>query len=175
VATIASSVTTDSSSFRFACSRFATGVTVVTSLRPDATPVGMTVSSFTPVSLEPALVLVCLQRSCSIFNDLVEFGRFGLNILASHQQALSIRFSARDTERFEGIEWRRGANGVPLLSGVLATMECDLDQVYACGDHQILIGKVSDISTHVGAPLIRFSSAYHSLERGSLSHFFERP
>jgi len=149
--------------FRGACSRFATGVTIVTSLRSDGAPVGMTVSSFTSVSLEPPLVLVCLHERCSILQDLVQTGRFGLNILASHQQGLSARFADQVKDRFQGLDWRHGSSGVPLLSDVLATMECDVDRAYSCADHQILIGRVSTMSSHDGAPLVRFSSTYHSL------------
>ena len=149
--------------FRSACGRFATGVTVLTTMRSDGMPLGMTVSSFTSVSLEPPLLLVCLHERCSLLRDVVQTGRFGLNILSSHQQEVSSRFAEHIADRFQGLNWSHGTSGVPLLSDVLATIECEVDRAYPCGDHQILIGRASKICTYDGAPLIRFSSAYHSL------------
>lgn len=135
----------------------------MTTLRSDGAPVGMTVSSFTSVSLEPPLVLICIHEHCPVLKDVMRLGQFGLNILASHQEELSLRFAAHLTDRFEGIEWRGGSSGVPLFTDVLATMECAVEQSYPCGDHWILIGRVSALDSHEGTPLVRFSRSYHSL------------
>ena len=153
----------DSAEFCKACSHFATGVTVVTSVKCDGSPVGVTVSSFTSVSLEPPLVLVCLKAESKVLDHVLVAGRFGLNILASHQEEFSSRFARPLQDRFEGLAWHPGATGVPLLCGVLATLECALDSCFPAGDHQILIGRVITVASAEGAPLVRFASRYRSL------------
>lgn len=153
----------DLSEFRSTCGRFVTGVTVVTSVRTDGSPVGITVSSFTSVSMDPPLVLVCIHERSRILEDLLQSGRFGLNILASHQEEISSRFAARAPDRFEGLAWYSGTTGVPLLSGVLATIECAVERAVPGGDHQILIGSVLALSSREGVALARFSSNYHAL------------
>jgi flavin reductase (DIM6/NTAB) family NADH-FMN oxidoreductase RutF len=153
----------DPADFRKACSRFATGITVVTSIRSDGSPVGVTVSSFTSVSLEPPLVLACIHEHSQILDDVRAGGRFGLNILASHQEEFSSRFASRLQDRFDGLSWHLGATGVPLLSGVLATIECALHSCFAAGDHQILIGNVITATSREGSPLVRYASGYRSL------------
>lgn len=149
--------------FRSICSRFVTGITVVTSTKTDGSPLGITVSSFTSVSLDPPLVLVCIHERSRVLEDILQAGRFGLNILAAHQEEVASKFAARTTDCFEGVRWHRGSTGVPLLAGVLATMECGVDRSVPGGDHRILIGSVTALSSREGAPLARFSSAYHAL------------
>jgi flavin reductase (DIM6/NTAB) family NADH-FMN oxidoreductase RutF len=146
-----------------ACSRFVTGITVVTSIKCDGAPVGVTVSSFTSVSLKPPLVLVCLHHESKVLDHVLASGRFGLNILASHQEEFSSRFAGRLQDRFEGLSWHPGSTGVPLLCGVLATLECTLDRCFPAGDHQIVIGRVITVASEEGSPLVRFSSGYRSL------------
>jgi flavin reductase (DIM6/NTAB) family NADH-FMN oxidoreductase RutF len=135
----------------------------VTSFKNNGAPVGITVSSFTSVSLDPPLVLVCIHERSRVLDELLKTGRFGLNILAAHQEELSVRFAGPVPDKFEGLTWHRGSTGVPLLSGVLATLECSVERTVGCGDHQILIGNVLAVSKREGHPLIRYSSAYCSL------------
>lgn len=153
----------DPADFRKACSRFATGITVVTSVRSDGSPVGITVSSFTSVSLEPALVLVCISEHAKALAAVRAASRFGLNILASHQEEFSSRFAGHLQDRFEDLAWHSGSTGVPLLCGVLATLECALERIVPAGDHQILIGRVLTVASEEGSPLVRFASGYRSL------------
>ncbi len=149
--------------YKVASSRFATGVTVTTALRPDGSPVGLTVSSFTSLSLDPALILVSIQKDCRAFPDLRSAGFFGVNVLAAHQQSLSLRFASGIKERFACIEWYRGKTGVPLLRGVLASFECAIESSACAGDHEILIGRVLHVSSWDGRPLVRFSGSYCDL------------
>jgi flavin reductase (DIM6/NTAB) family NADH-FMN oxidoreductase RutF len=149
--------------YKIASSRFATGVTITTALRPDGSPLGLTVSSFTSLSLDPPLILVSIQRDCRAFPDLRAAGFFGVNVLAAHQQSLSLRFASGIKERFACIDWYRGKTGVPLLRNVLASFECALESSALAGDHEILIGRVLHVSSCEGHPLVRFSGSYCEL------------
>jgi flavin reductase (DIM6/NTAB) family NADH-FMN oxidoreductase RutF len=153
-----------SADFRSACGLFASGVTVVTRLLPDRAPYGMTVSSFTSVSLDPPLILVCIDRNARFLQELAPDQSFAVNILSEHQQHLATRFAAREeTDRFSGVEWSAGWDGLPLLHGVVVTFACRLQQNVLSGDHAILIGEVHQIQRHKGSPLVWCDRAYHFL------------
>jgi flavin reductase (DIM6/NTAB) family NADH-FMN oxidoreductase RutF len=150
--------------FRAACGLFPSGVTVVTRRLPDGSPYGMTVSSFTSVSLDPPLVLACIDRSARFLRELSPREPIAVNILNERQQHMAARFANRDEEdRFSGIEWAPGWSGVPLLSGVVVTFACSLYQTFESGDHLILISEVQDIQRHKGSPLIWCDRGYHCL------------
>src|SRR5438874_12772186 len=106
--------------FRRACSKFATGVTIVTALDPQGAPHGMTVNSFTSVSLSPPLVLVCIDRQTAMLDYFAVGKHFAINVLHEEHKDLSTAFSRRGCDRFEGVEWRGGETGVPLLPDMLA-------------------------------------------------------
>ena len=152
-----------SDEFRAALSRFLSGVTVVTTLASDNRPVGITVSAFSSVSLEPPLVLVCIDKRASLHSHLTEGRHFAVNILADHQQGISRRFAARDENRFEGAGYRCGVNGVPLLEGALAYIECRVVHVYPGGDHTIIVGEVESTSVADHKPLGYFRGDYTGL------------
>lgn len=157
--------------FRAACGLFASGVTVVTRRLPDGAPYGMTVSSFTSVSLDPPLILVCIDRSARFLRDLSSEQAFAVNILSEEQQHVAARFADRKEEdRFCGVHWSEGWKAVPLVSGVVATFTCRLQQKVEGGDHFILIGEVQEIHRHKGSPLVWCDRGYHCLpavgERG---------
>ena len=149
--------------FRRACGRFATGVTVVTVCDASGAPHGLTVSSFTSVSLDPPLVLICVGASSTVLEHIRHSKYFGINVLEESQRRLSDRFSRKVEDRFGGVEWATGKTGVPLLSGVVATLECATRRRITLGDHDVFIGEV--LHTHVshGTPLVYFSSRYHTL------------
>ncbi len=150
--------------FRSACGLFASGVTLVTRRLPDHSPYGMTVSSFTSVSLNPPLILVCVDRGARFLGELSPDEPFAVNILSDRQQHLAARFASRDEEdRFSGVEWAPGWNGVPLVAGVVVTFVCSLHQTLQSGDHQILIGEVHQIQRHKGSPLVWCDRGYHCL------------
>jgi flavin reductase (DIM6/NTAB) family NADH-FMN oxidoreductase RutF len=151
--------------FKQALARFASGVTVVTSRLGERLH-GMTVSAFASVSLEPPLVLVCADKSSDTHALIARSGVFAVNVLAAGQEALSNRFaSKRDEERrFEGVAWRGGATGSPLLPGVLASLDCKVESAHEAGDHVIYVGRVEAVASSDAEPLVYFGAAYRSLQ-----------
>jgi flavin reductase (DIM6/NTAB) family NADH-FMN oxidoreductase RutF len=153
-----------SAEFRRACGRFATGVTIATVLDSTGIPHGLTVSSFTSVSLEPPLILICLGHEVSVIDHFRKTTYFGINILNETQQALSERFAQKGHDRFDGLKWNRGVTGVPLLPSCLAQIECAVYRRIEMGDHDIFVGEMVHERVHEGNPLIHFASAYRKLE-----------
>jgi flavin reductase (DIM6/NTAB) family NADH-FMN oxidoreductase RutF len=149
--------------FRLACGRFATGVCVATVLDAGGTPHGLTVSSFTSVSLEPPLVLICLGHAVTVIDHFRAAKCFGINVLRDDQQYLSERFARKGMDRFNGLKWDRGASGVPLLPGALAAIECEVHQRVTSGDHDIFVGRIVRTVVEEGHPLIHFSGRYRGL------------
>jgi flavin reductase (DIM6/NTAB) family NADH-FMN oxidoreductase RutF len=147
--------------FRDLCGRFATGVTVVTAFSPDGQPAGMTVNSFASVSLDPPLVSIAIDHAASAFAVLEGAEFWTVNILESHQEALSRRFSAIGGDRFDGVGWRRGADNELLLDGALAWLVCRRWQGLEAGDHTVLIGQVvSGEAAEHGRPLLYYRGGY---------------
>lgn len=155
------SVTADE--FRRACSRFATGVTVATVLDSQGTPHGLTVSSFTSVSLDPPLILICLGHAVTAIDIFRAATHFGVNVLSAAQQDLSDRFARKGFDRFDGTPWQPGETGVPLLPGALAQIECAVHHRVTSGDHDIFIARMVRAHVADGDPLIHFGGAYHHL------------
>jgi flavin reductase (DIM6/NTAB) family NADH-FMN oxidoreductase RutF len=150
----------DPARFRELLGHFATGVTVVTTRTPDGTPVGMTASAVAAVSLDPPLVLVCIDRRHDMHPALQAASHFVLNVLAADQQALSRRFAELDEDRFAGVAYRGSATGLPVLDGVLAAIECEKRDAVAAGDHTVFFGLVTGGHTAPGSPLVYYRSAY---------------
>jgi flavin reductase (DIM6/NTAB) family NADH-FMN oxidoreductase RutF len=149
--------------FRRACGRFATGVCVATVLDDQGSPHGLTVSSFTSVSLDPPLVLICLGHAVTVIDFFRSAKYFGINVLREEQQHLSERFARKGMDRFNGLPWDKGQSGVPLLPGALAAIECEVDQRVTSGDHDIFVGRMVRMSVQEGTPLIHFSGYYRTL------------
>ena len=122
--------------------KFATGVTVVTTVDAQGLPVGMTVSSFNSVSLHPALVLWSLGCSTGSFPAFAQASHYAIHVLASHHKDLALQFAQRGVDRFAGVAWQPNAQGVPLLDDALATFECRARSQYPEGDHLIMVGEV---------------------------------
>jgi flavin reductase (DIM6/NTAB) family NADH-FMN oxidoreductase RutF len=154
----------DSHALRRTCARFATGITVATVTSESGEPMAMTVNSFTSVSADPPLVLICLDHRSSVLPHFRRSAWFGINVLSSDQQQISIRFSRADLASFQGIDWHWGERGVPMLDGVLATMECSVTQVVEAGDHAIFIGEVFRADCRDGEPLLYYGSEYRTLQ-----------
>ncbi len=152
-----------SEEFRRACGRFPTGVTIATVLDANSQPHGLTVSSFTSVSLEPPLISICLGHAVSLIDTFRAASFFGINVLGEEQQSLSELFARKGQDRFQGIAWTPGENGAPLIDGVLAAIECQVEQRIPVGDHDILIGRMVATRVRDGAPLLHFSGAYRKL------------
>lgn len=150
--------------FRRVCSRFASGVTILNVVDSAGVPHGMTASSFTSVSLNPPLILVCVDLRARFLEAFNSTEHFGVNILDEAQRPLSERFARSGYDRFEGVTWNPGITGVPLFPGALATMECARFSTFTAGDHEILIGKVLHAQWREGEPLVHFGSQYRALE-----------
>lgn len=150
--------------FRSTCALFPTGVTVVTRLMRDGRPYGMTVSSFTSVSLDPPLILICIDRRGAFVADLCPGVSFAVNVLRDDQQPIAVRFSTPpDLGRFSNIEWEGGETGVPLLAGTVGAFLCEVTAVVPGGDHLIVIGAVVEARRSSGQPLVWCNSGYHCL------------
>ncbi len=132
----------DARTLRDALGCFATGVTVVTTLDEDGQPVGLTANSFTSVSLEPPLLLVCIAKSAGSLAAMEAAENFAVNVLHIGQQPTSNLFAKSGEDRFAATPWSRGHNGAPLLSGALANFECRRHALHDGGDHVILVGEV---------------------------------
>ena len=152
-----------SEQFRRACGRFATGVTIATVIGPHGAPHGLTVSSFTSVSLTPPLISICLGHEVSEMDLFRAASFFGINVLSENQRPISERFARRGHPRFDGLDWRPGSTGVPLITGVLATLECHVEQRITAGDHDIFLGRVLRAHVAEGKPLLYFASGYRRL------------
>ena len=159
-------MTLDPDSFRSVLGRFASGITIITSIDPDGRDVGMTASAFSSVSLKPPLVQVCVDHAASMFDALLKAERFGVNVLADEQEALSRRFAGvESSHRFEGIGYSRGESGVVLLEDALAHLECRIATRVEAGDHTIFIGEVEHASARDAKPLLYYRGGYAQLER----------
>jgi len=153
-----------SEEFRKVCSRFATGVAVLTVSDGAQAPHGLTVNSFTSVSAEPPLVLVCVAETCTLLPLLETASHFGLSFLEETQQDISLRFAFVPERRFEGVHWSRGPNGIPLIDSALGWLECRIEHRIQGGDHRILIGEVVGAQADSsGSPLVYFGSGYRRL------------
>jgi len=143
-----------------ACSCFPVGVAVVTSRNASGELIGLTISSFTSISLDPPLILICVHENSRVLDSLVGSGCFTVNVLASDQQHMSKIFSSHAADRVENIGWYPGARGAPVLADALAVIECQLREVVRSADRRILIGEVVHALSREGFPLVRFRSSY---------------
>ncbi|MEX2181253.1 MAG: flavin reductase family protein [Gemmatimonadaceae bacterium] len=150
----------DPSLFRAALGRFASGVTVVTARDDDGRDVGMTVSAFSALSLAPPLILLCVDHGASVAPVLDRTMHFAVNILAADQEPISRRFAEREVDRFDGVPFTRGRQGIPLLDGALAHIECRTEARHPGGDHTILVGEVVATTVRDGEPLIYHRGGY---------------
>ena len=150
--------------FKNVMGSFAAGVTVVTTLREDGGFTGLTATAFSSLSMDPPLCLVCVDRRGSNHDALQTSRRFAVCMLASSQTDLSNRFASRADNKFEGVAYSLGAEtGCPLLDGALATMECEVVDVFPGGDHSIFVGRLLSVSVSEGAPLLYWRGGYRGL------------
>jgi flavin reductase (DIM6/NTAB) family NADH-FMN oxidoreductase RutF len=158
-----SSAAVSSDLFRRACALFPTGVAVLTTRASDGTPHGLTVNAFCSLSLQPPLVLVAVDRICSVLETFEKSGHFAVNFLSRDQRNLSVRFSELPEGRFTGVPWSPGTDGAPLIAGAIGSIECRTTQIIDAGDHRALIGEVIAANIGEGEPLIFFRSGYSAL------------
>jgi flavin reductase (DIM6/NTAB) family NADH-FMN oxidoreductase RutF len=150
---------------RRAFGTFATGVTVIGARSPDGRLVGMTANSFTSVSLEPPLVLFCPARSLAAYDVYSTAPHFSVSVLPAHSEASCNRFARASTAKWETEAYLVGKTGAPLLSGALASFECEVVARHDGGDHLIVVGRVVQLTaTESGEPLVFFRSRYRALD-----------
>ena len=155
----------DASELKNAFGSFATGVTVVATREADHTPRGFTANSFSSVSLEPPLLLICIAKSALSLAVFKKATFFSVNILCETQQEVSRIFASQSEEKFDSVSWERGFKDVPLLFGSLARFVCKTDRHIEAGDHTILIGEVKDFDYRQGSPLSYFRGQYVSIKK----------
>jgi flavin reductase (DIM6/NTAB) family NADH-FMN oxidoreductase RutF len=150
----------DSARYRQVLGHFTTGVTVITAAT-DGVPVGMAVGSFSSVSLEPPLVGFFPDRSSSSWPKIEPTGSFCVNILGEDQEDVCRRFAMKGDDKFAGLGWTPSGSGSPLLEGVIAWIDCDIESVTDAGDHLCVLGRVRELDVaHDGPPLVFFRGGY---------------
>ena len=149
--------------FRHVLGHFASGVTIVTTYDGDSRPVGLTASAFTSLSLDPPLILACVEQSARCYEALARCERFAVNILAAHQESLSRRFASNVDYKFDGVRLERGKLGTPLIIDALAHIECEKVAAYPGGDHTIFVGRVETAHVGPGEPLLHYRGQYDRL------------
>jgi len=148
---------------RNALGRFATGIAVVTTCTAKGKREGVTVNSFSAVSLNPPLILWSIRNEASSLPAFMESGNFAVNVLAREQVGLSHHFATPRADKFDGIDHGEGLGGCPLLEETLALFECRLDRAIPAGDHQILIGRILRASHDDSAAPLLFSSGRYAV------------
>lgn len=159
-ATESVSVPASTDDFKAAMRRFATGVTIVTTAHEGKVH-GFTANAFASVSADPPTVLICVNRGASAHPLIAASGRFCANILSLDQLALAERFAGGEPrQRFEGVEYRLGPSGSPILAGTVAHVDCLVTEELTSSTHTIFLGKVIDAGSQDVAPLGYFNRAY---------------
>lgn len=158
--------------FKKAVGSFATGVAVAT-CNHDGQPVGMTINSFTSVSLEPRLVLFCIDNKSACLPLFTEAGAFTLNFLTAEQQDVSQDFACRVEDQWSKHSWRETTLGTPVFDGCLGALHCTTHQIIPAGDHAIFIGEVQSVEINATSnqqeptPLLYYKGAYQKIEKTS--------
>lgn len=153
----------DTARFKDVMGRFASGVTVVTGME-DHHPVGFTCQSFISLSADPPFVAVAPARTSTSWPRIARAGSFCINVLADHQEGLGRSFAVSGGDKFVGVDWHPApATGAPLIDGSLAWMDCRVELVHDAGDHELIIGKVLDLGSDEGSPLLYFRSRFATL------------
>lgn len=155
----------DRKTFRTVLGRFATGVTVVTTMQ-GSQRVGITVNAFTSLSLDPPLVLICIDRTSRVHDALLESGSFAVNFLAANQANISTCFASNSDRRyrdFGGATSHPVATGAPIIDGCLGYVDCKIVNTFPGGDHTIIIGHVEALDASDDAPLLYYRGQYATL------------
>lgn len=147
--------------FRNKCARWCTGVSVVTTTNSEGAHFGLTLNSVASVSVDPPLLLICLDNNSKTLGAVVEKGFFIINVLAREQESLARRFSAQG-DRFSGLEFSTGQQDIPLISGSLVSFECEVHDIFPGGDHRIILGRLKNVvdGDEAGEPLIFINGEY---------------
>ncbi len=154
--------------FRRLLGHFPSGVTIVTTSDADGRPAGLTVSAFASLSLEPPLVLVCVDHKAQSYPALKDNRGFAVNVLSTDHEVMSRRFASTRLDKFDGVAYQMSALGLPLLGGALAHIECVTVNRHVEGDHTIFVGRVEAGATADGEPLLYHRGKYKRFEGGSV-------
>jgi flavin reductase (DIM6/NTAB) family NADH-FMN oxidoreductase RutF len=165
---MASSNDLDIAEFRKALGAFVTGVTVVTTLSRDGIPRGLTANSFTSVSLQPPLILVCLARTAASHRVFTEAEAFAVSILSKEQRLISSKFASSRSDKFVDVEWHSAVTGSPIIKFSSAWLDCVRHDTIDAGDHTILVGRVEDFGHGPGMPLGYYRGRYVSVDSKSV-------
>lgn len=149
--------------FRHALGRFASGVTVVTTKAADGHLHGLTVSAFSSVSLNPPLILVCIQKTTGSYHAFEESKAFVVNILSDRQKDVSNHFASHLEDKFAGVDYAEGIDRVPVLNDCLVNLECRLVNSYDGGDHTIFVGQIEKVHSREGNPLAYYHGNYREI------------
>ena len=153
----------DASAFRRTLGQFASGVTVVTTRDAAGQRLGLTVSAFSSVSLEPPLVLVCIDHRSDANRGVRESGWFAVSVLGEGQEDVSRRFAQLGASKLEGFTFLEGGHGLPLVPGAIAHLECRVRSFHDEGDHAVWVGEVSRVAVEPGPPLLHYAGHYRGL------------
>jgi len=152
-----------SEGFRAAMSKFATGVTAITTLDDQGQPHAMTANAFTSLSLDPPLLLLCVDKGADCYACFEESKVFAVNFLTEDQEQLSRKFATKGVEKFAGVQYHEGQLGVPLLEGAIGYLECKVVAGYEGGDHTIYVGEIQAAEASGDRPLLFFKGKYYRL------------
>ncbi len=151
----------DPSQFRRVMGHFAAGVAVVTTVRDDGAPAGLTVSAVCSVSLDPTLVLACVDRASESHGVIRQSGVFAVNVLREGEgETLARRFGTSDEDKFRGVAFHAERTGAPVLNDALAWLDCRVHDAHEAGDHTIFVGEVEAADTREGVPLLYYRGGY---------------
>jgi flavin reductase (DIM6/NTAB) family NADH-FMN oxidoreductase RutF len=153
----------DETRFRHTMGHLVTGVSVVAVASDSGPALGMTAGSVTSLSLEPPMLLVCVDHSAEIHDRLVGAPRFAISVLAADQRDLAVRFATSGEQSFQGLDVGLSPSGLPTIRGAIARLECRREAVYSGGDHSIVTGVIEWTETSPGKPLCHFRSGYTEL------------
>ena len=154
----------DHREFRKTLGQFATGVTIVTTLGPDQSPIGTTCNSFNSLSMDPPMILWSLAKTAFSLPAFTKATFFNVHVLSAHQGHLSKKFSLSGADKFSGINYGKGNGGTPLLSGCTALFECKTAHQYDGGDHVIIVGTVLSYESSDINPLVFYGGQYTSID-----------
>jgi flavin reductase (DIM6/NTAB) family NADH-FMN oxidoreductase RutF len=149
--------------FKEVMGNYPTGVTVVTTVDEDGTPLGLTVNSFASVSIDPLMILWSIDKNVSSYGPFTQTDKFAVHVLADDQADICSLFAMKGTDRFANCEWETSENGLPIIKGALGVLQCKTHQTVEAGDHTILIGEVIDIENYGKDPLL-----YHRRKFGKI-------
>ena len=154
----------DPTTFRSVLGRVASGVSVITTVTADGRDHGMTATALCSLSLDPPLILICVDRAATIHPHLAPAAKFAVSLLAREQEPLSRRFAETRDDRFDGVAYTRALTGCALVTDALAHLECTMWAQYAGGDHTIFVGHVVRAVARDAAPLLYYRGGYAALD-----------